>query len=109
MSLATEAEWGALYNNTKEGVPLQNTLAEMKHPQPPTLVQVNNSTTNGFANKQIKQQKSKSMDMQFYWVQDWVTQKQFKVYWQPGPTNLLADYFTKHHSPSHHWQTRSTY
>jgi hypothetical protein len=70
----------------------------MKHPQPPTPVQVDNSTTHGFANKQIKQQKSKSMDMQFYWVQDRVSQKQFKAYWPPGPTNL-ADYFTKHHSP----------
>lgn len=108
MSSAAEAECGALYDNTKEGVPLRNTLAEMKHPQPPTPVQVDNSTTHGFANKQIKQQKSKSMDMRFYWVQDRVSQKQFKVYWRPGPTNL-ADYFTKHHSPSHHRRTRSTY
>jgi hypothetical protein len=48
------------------------------------------------------------MDMQFYWIQDCVAQKQFNVYWCPGPTNL-ADYFTKHHSPSHHWQEQSTY
>ena len=63
MSSAAEAECGALYDNTKEGVPLRNTLAEMGHPQPPTPLQVDNSTTHGFANKQIKQQKSKSMDM----------------------------------------------
>ena len=108
MSSAAEAECGALYDNTKEGVPLRNTLVEMGHPQPPTPVQVDNSTTHGFANKQIKQQKSKSMDMRFYWIQDRVSQKQFQVYWRPGPTNL-ADYFTKHHSPSHHRRTRSTY
>ncbi len=108
MSSAAEAECGALYDNTKEGVPLRTTLTEMGHPQPPTPVQVDNSTTNGFANKQIKQQKSKSMDMRFYWIQDRVAQKQFQVYWRPGPTNL-ADYFTKHHSPSHHRRTRSTY
>ena len=108
MSSAAEAECGALFDNTKEGVPLRNTLAEMHHPQPPTPAQVDNSTTHGFANKQIKQQKSKSMDMRFYWIQDRVHQKQFKVYWRPGPTNL-ADYFTKHDSPSHHRRTRSTY
>ena len=75
MSSAAEAECGALFDNTKEGVPLRNTLHEMGHPQPPTPVQVDNSTTNGFANKQIKQQRSKSMDMRFYWIQDRVEQK----------------------------------
>jgi hypothetical protein len=36
MSLAAEAECGALFNNAKEGVALRNTLAKMGHPQPPT-------------------------------------------------------------------------
>ena len=108
LASAAEAECGALFDNTREGVPLSNTLLEMHHPQPATPIQVDNSTTNGFANKQIKQQRSKSMDMRFYWIQDRVSQQQFKVYWRPGPTNL-ADYFTKHHAPSHHRKTRSTY
>jgi hypothetical protein len=108
MGSAAEAEVGSLYDNLREGVPLQNTLQEMGYPQPPTPVQVDNSTANGFANKQIKQQKSKAMQMQFYWIQDRVQQKQFHVYWRPGPTNL-ADYFTKHHSPAYHQQIRSTY
>ena len=109
MSSAAEAECGALFNNTKDGVALRNTLVEMGHPQPPTPVQVDNSTTNGFANKQLRQRKSKSMDMRFYWIQDRVEQKQFHVvYWRPGHTNL-ADYFTKHHSPAHHRRERATY
>jgi hypothetical protein len=33
MSSAAEAECGALFNNTKEGVPLRITLGEMGHPQ----------------------------------------------------------------------------
>jgi hypothetical protein len=73
MSLAAEAECCALFNNTKDGVAFRNTLAEMGHPQPPTPVQVDNFTTHGFANKQIWQRKSKSMD--FYWVKDRVEQK----------------------------------
>jgi hypothetical protein len=108
MSSAAEAECGALFNNTKDGVPLRITLAEMGHPQPATPVQVDNSTTDGFANNRLRQRKSKSMDMRFYWIQDHVQQKQFHVYWRPGPTNK-ADYFTKHHAPSHHRRIRSTY
>jgi hypothetical protein len=105
MGSAAEAEVGALY----EGVPLRNTLHEMGHLQPPTPIQVDNSTANGFANKQIKQQKSKAMQIRFYWIQDRVKKKQFDVYWRgPGPTNL-ADYFTKHHSPACHQHIRSTY
>jgi hypothetical protein len=108
MSSAAEAECGALFHNMKEAVPFRNTLEEMGHPQPATPIQVDNSTTLGFANQQIKQQKSKSMDMRFYWIQDRVKQKQFQVYWRPGHTNL-ADYFTKHHSPAHHQQSRTNY
>jgi hypothetical protein len=108
MSSAAEAECGALFNNTKEAVPLRTSLAEMGHPQPPTPVNVDNSTTVGFANTNMKQKKSKSMDMRFYWIQDRVKQRQFNIQWRPGATNL-ADYFTKHHSPSHHRRLRPTY
>jgi hypothetical protein len=78
LSLAAEAKYGALFVNTKDYI-LRNTLKEIGHPQLATPVQVDNSTTHGFTNKQIKQQKSKSMDMQFYWIQDHVAQKQYKV------------------------------
>jgi hypothetical protein len=108
MASAAEAECGALFNNTREGVSLRNTLHEMGHSQPATPVQVDNTTTAGFANHQIKQRKSKSMDMRFYWIQDRVSQKQFLVYWRPGSTNK-ADYYTKHHSPAHHRRERSNY
>ena len=35
----------------------------MNHTQPPTLIQVDNSTAVGIANKSIKQKRSKAMDM----------------------------------------------
>jgi hypothetical protein len=108
MSSAAEAECGALFNNTKEAVPLRISLEEMGHTQPPTPVEVDNSTTVGFANKSMKQRKSRSMDMRFYWIQDRVKQRQFDIHWRPGTTNL-ADYFTKHHSTSHHRRMRPTY
>ena len=108
MSSATEAECGALFNNAKQGLLLRISLGDMDHPKPPTPIKVDNSTAARFANRQIKQNRTKYMDMQFYWIQDRVTQKLFKVYWRPGHTNL-ADYFTKHHATSHHRLTRSTY
>jgi hypothetical protein len=91
LSSAAKAECGAMFNNTKTAVALRNTLEEMGHEQPPTPVQVDNFMAVGFANKQLKQQRSKSMDMRYYWVQDRVAQKQFHIYWRPGHTNL-ADY-----------------
>jgi hypothetical protein len=42
---AVEAEMGALFLNTKEGVNIQNILAEMGHPQPATSIQTDNTTT----------------------------------------------------------------
>jgi len=90
-----------LFNNLKEAIALRNSLEEMGHPQPPTPVEVDNTTAVGFTNRQIKQKQSKSMDMSFYWIQDRVDQKQFLVSWRLGATNL-ANYFTKHHLPSHY-------
>eukprot|EP00957_Ditylum_brightwellii_P108181 8253583-Ditylum_brightwellii.AAC.1 len=73
----------------------------MGHPQPATLIQVDNSTVHGIVNSNIRQQKSKAIDMQFYWVKDCMRQKQYRVYWEPG-TNNCADYFTNHHPTAHH-------
>ena len=70
----------------------------MGHPQPPTPVQVNNSTALGIATGPIKQRKSKAMDMRFYWIRYRSNQDQFNIYWKPGSTNK-GDYFTKHSPP----------
>ena len=47
MESASEAELGDLFLNCQEAVPIRITLEEMGHPQPPTSVQVDNSTTLG--------------------------------------------------------------
>ena len=96
MSSAAEAELGDIFLNAKEAVPIRTTLIEMKWPQHPTPIQVDNSTAVGIANQTIKQKMYKAMDMRFYWGIDRIKQRQFKVYWRPGSTNL-ADYPTKHH------------
>ena len=104
---AAEAEIGATYINAQESVPIRTTLEEMGHPQPPTPIQVDNTTAVGFANHTIKQKRSKAIDMRYYWLQDRASQGQFIIYWGPGSTNL-ADYHTKYHSAEHHRQVRTT-
>ena len=105
---AAEAEIAAAYLTARESVPIRTTLAELGHPQSPTPIQVDNTTCAGFANDTIKQKRTKSIDMNYYWLQDRTRLGQFLVYWRAGCTNY-ADYHTKHHSPTHHLQERPTY
>ena len=51
MASAAEAKYGALLLNGQSAVPIRTTLIEMHHPQPPTPIQVDNSTAVGIANK----------------------------------------------------------
>ena len=108
MASAAEAELAALFTNAKEAAVIRNTLEEMGHPQPATPIQVDNSTADGIANETCKQQRSKAIDMRFYWIRDRIAQNQFYVYWAPGKHNL-ADYFTKHHPAIHHQAVRRYY
>jgi hypothetical protein len=108
MSSATKAEVADLFINAKEGEIIRTTLQEMGYTQEATPIRTDNSTASGITNDTINQQRSRSIDMQFYWVHDRVKQGHFKVFWAPGKTNL-ADYFTKHHPPRHHQRIKSTY
>ena len=62
--------------------------------QPSTPLKSGNSTDAGIVISSIYQKKSKAMGIRFEWVKDWVSQKYFLVYWEPGTTNGW-DYFTK--------------
>ncbi len=109
MSSAAEAELAGLFINAKEAIYIRNILTEMGHPQPPTPLQTDNSTAEGVVNNTVQPKRTKSMDMRFHWLRDRsVNQKQFRIYWLPGKTNL-ADYFTKHHSPAHHRNMRGEF
>jgi hypothetical protein len=105
VSSAAEEELAGLFHNAKEACPMWITLEELGHPQPPTPIQTDNSTACGIVNDTVKQRRSKAIDMRFYWMRDRVRQGQFFIYWRKGSINL-ADYFTKHHAPSHHVKIR---
>ena len=108
LSSAAEAELGALFHNGKSAAPMRATLEELGHKQPPTPLQTDNITAIGIASDNIKQKRSKAMDMRFYWIRDRVRQGQFQIYWKPGRANR-ADYFTKHHPASHHRIMQNSY
>ena len=79
VSSAAEAEIAAVFMNAKEAVPIKQTLEEMGHPQPPTEITTNNQTAHGILNKTCKQTRSKAINMNYYWVRDWIQDNQFKL------------------------------
>jgi hypothetical protein len=67
MSSRTEAEVGALYINCREAIPTRYTLKFMGHPQLPTPMQTDNTTSLGVVDKNVIK-KLKAMDMKYRWL-----------------------------------------
>ena len=105
---AAEAELGALFYNCQEGKILRLVLEELGHTQPATPVHCDNSTAVAIANDTVKKQRSRSMEMKFFWTTGQVAIGNFNVTWHPGQENL-ADYFTKHFDARHHQNVRPWY
>jgi hypothetical protein len=103
-----KAKLGALFLNAQEAKVLCLTLAEVGHPQPPTPIHIDNTTTVGIVNNTIKCQCSSAMKMHYFWLLDGKTQKYFKFYYQSGQENL-GDYPSKHHTANIHQHVRPYY
>jgi hypothetical protein len=73
----------------------------MGHIQPKTPVHCNNATMVGIANSTVKQQWSRLMEMQFFWISDKCAHEIYALHWYPGQENL-ADYQSEHHAGAHH-------
>ncbi len=65
MSLAAEAEIGALYINCREVVPAPHTLEFLGHPQSPTPIQTDITMALGVINNNIMK-KLKAMDIKYH-------------------------------------------
>jgi hypothetical protein len=76
MSLAAEAEVGALYINCREAIPARHTLEFMGHPQPLTPMKTDNTTALDIVNNNVIK-KSKAMDMKYHWLRNQECQGQF--------------------------------
>ena len=64
--------------------------------------------SHGFIKSNIKITRSKTWDMRYNWLRDRQNRMHLRVYWDKGSNND-ADYFTKHHAPSHHKLMRPRY
>jgi hypothetical protein len=71
---AAEAKLGALFLNVQEAKVLQLILVELSHPQLPTPIHIDNTTTAAFVNNRNKRQRSQAMEMQYFWLLDGKTQ-----------------------------------
>eukprot|EP00957_Ditylum_brightwellii_P206998 15350999-Ditylum_brightwellii.AAC.2 len=65
-----EAEVAGMFMIAQQGLSMHRALMEMGHPQPPTPMHSDNSTDIGIANKIIKPQQSRAINMQYFWTLD---------------------------------------
>jgi hypothetical protein len=108
MSSATKVELVGLYIMAREAVYIRIILEELGHKQPPMPLQTDNPMVDAVINGKIQPKQTKTMDMRFHWLQDRECQQQFRIYWRPGKLNY-ANYWTKHHSESHHLNIRKVF
>ncbi len=103
-----EAELGALFLNCQEGIILKTTLEDLSHPQPKIPIHFDNATAVGIATNTIKRQRSRAMEMRYFWTCEKDAQKVYSFEWHPGMENL-ADYQSEHHPGAHHTAVRPYY
>ena len=63
-----ETELLVLFVNYQRGAATRMALIEIGHAQPPTQAVMESATEDGFVNDNIRQRRSRAIDMQFYWV-----------------------------------------
>ena len=80
MASAAEAEVAGIFHNAQTALSICTILSALGHPQPPTPIKTDNSTTSGFVHDNINQKRSKSWDMRYYWLRDKMAQELFDIY-----------------------------
>jgi hypothetical protein len=63
ISSAAKAELGAMCVTACKGVEIHNILQKMEHPQPPTLIQTDNSTAYSIIKSHVQPKHTKAMEM----------------------------------------------
>jgi hypothetical protein len=93
-SFVAEAEYGGLFAAARITVDERAILANLGHPQPPTVIFCDNEVAIGLANRTVCPEMSNSLDMRFHWLRDRIDQGRFRVVFVPGKKSL-AGVFTK--------------
>ncbi len=89
------------FSHAQEAKVIQLVLKELGHPQQPTPIHIDNTTTVGIVNTTIKRQWSQAMEMRYFCLLDGKVQNLFHFYYQPSQENL-GDYPSKYHSADIH-------
>ena len=96
VSSAAEVEMTDIFLSIKEMVSLWNKLRETRWKQPPTPLQLDNSTDVGMTNQTLIPRKSNNWDLRLNWLQCREAQAQFCFYWDKGLKNS-DNYSSKYH------------
>jgi len=83
-------------------------LEELGHPQPTTRIHCDNAIAVGVVNGTVKMQRSRGMEMRYFYSCDQVRRRLFDVKWHPGQENL-GDYQIENHMGKHHMHVRPMY
>ena len=105
---AAEAELGSIFLNTQDTVKLCIALQELVHTHTPTHIHTDNTKEMVIIHKKINQQQSRAMNTRYFWTISKQDEKTIDVSWHPGRENI-ADYSSKHYSPTIHKNIRPTY
>ena len=87
MSSTAKAEYGGIFHNCVVAIAIRNTLEGMGHLQGHTKVNAHNSIATSFIHSSMREQRSKSWDMEYNWLHDRQAQNQFEITWQKRSTN----------------------
>ena len=85
----TEAETSGVFHNTQTAIRIIHLLEALVHKQPPVHIKTDNITCAGFANKNIRNKRSKAWDMRYWWLREGFAKNFFKVYWIKEKTMML--------------------
>ena len=84
---AAGSETGGLFGNVQEIIPTWRGIDGLDHPQPPTPLKTDNTTSNRFVHSNIRKRRSKTWDMRWNWSRNKATHRELKYYWAPRKEN----------------------
>ena len=77
VSSAVETETAVLFHNAQTARPIRRILTELGHLQPPTPLKTDSATANAFIHQTMRHKRSKSWDMQYWWLKENSVQSEY--------------------------------
>ena len=81
VSSTAEEETGSIFIGGQQAVPIITVLSEINHRQPASGIRIStdNSTAKGVLTANLCQKLSKAFDIQYWWINDRIKQRQFEL------------------------------